>query len=190
MFTETEKPPGLPIISRSRLECLFDGIFAIAMTILVLDLKIPDLNHPNSVAELGQALRHFAPVYGSYVLSFAVLGMFWYRHNQQFHHFQIITGKMLFFQMIQLALAASFPYCASLLGRYPGNPLCNVLYVGCAFIYFGAMLGNWLVAKRCGALKAEVSETDYLRIRKRLLRNGVFITCMFSYVLIRLWVQF
>ena len=190
MSTETGKNATLPSISRSRLECLFDGIFAIAMTILVLDLKVPELNHPKSGAELGQALLHFAPVYGSYILSFVILGMFWYRHNQQYHHFQVITGQMLFFQMIQLAQAASFPYCASLLGRYPGNPMANVLYIGCVFIYFGAMLGNWLTAKRCGALKPEVSTADYLRIRKRLLRNSVIISCMFGYVLLRLWMQY
>src|SRR5947209_4051234 len=117
------------VISKSRLEFLFDGIFAIAMTILVLELKVPELTERNSVGELARTLSHHVAIFGSYLLSFAVLGMFWYRHNQFYRHLKYITKGGLALHLLQLAMAAFFPFCAALLGRYPTNALSQVFYI-------------------------------------------------------------
>ncbi len=177
------------VISRNRLECLFDGIFAIAMTILVLELKVPDLADPHSAVEMGRKMAVYAPVFGSYVLSFVVLGLFWFRHNEQFHHCQFITNRMLVFQLVQLAMAAFFPFCAALLGRYPANSLSSVFYSGCVFIYLWAVWANWLVAKNAGALKPEALAGQYGRIRQRLRRSCLVITLLFGYTVFKLFAQ-
>jgi hypothetical protein len=98
----------VPVISKSRLEFLFDGVFAIAMTILVLELKVPELVNPRSVAELARALVHEASTFVSYLISFVVLGVFWYRHNQQYHSYHAISRGMLVLHFVQLAAAAFF----------------------------------------------------------------------------------
>src|SRR5438094_5500342 len=85
--TAKEERATASVISKSRLEMLFDGVFAIAMTILVLELKVPELVNIRSVDELRRALVHQAPTFFSYLLSFSVLGMFWYRHNNLYRHF-------------------------------------------------------------------------------------------------------
>jgi uncharacterized membrane protein len=175
-----EKEIPHSVISRNRLECLFDGIFAIAMTILVLELKAPDLVNRNSASELLHKLTSYSPTFGSYALSFLMLGMFWYRHNEQHHHCHIVTRGMLAFQLIQLALAAFFPFCAALLGRYPTNQFSGVLYLGCVFVYLWATFGNWQEARRSGALKPSVSTSEFLRIRKRVLRSCFIISMMFA----------
>ena len=185
-MTEEKINHALSVISRSRLECLFDGIFAIAMTLLVLELKVPELADRESTTELAGKLAAFAPTYGSYLLSFMMLGMLWYRHNQQYHHFQIITGAMLSLQLVQLAAAAFFPFSAALLGRYPTNSISGAIYVGCIFGYLWAGLANWITAKREGALKPEVALTDYLRIRNRLVRNCALISVIWCYFAIKI----
>ncbi len=177
------------VISRNRLECLFDGIFAIAMTILVLELKVPDLTDPHSAGEMGRKMAVYAPVFGSYVLSFVALGVFWFRHNEQFHHCQFITNRMLVFQLAQLAMAAFFPFCAALLGRYPSNRLSMVFYSGCVFIYLWSVWANWVVAKRAGALKPEAVAGQYARIRSRLRRGCLVITLLFGSSLYKLLTQ-
>lgn len=78
MSTKEEKHSPLSVISRSRLECLFDGIFAIAMTLLVLELKVPDLVDHRSTGELACKLASFAPAFGSYLPSPVMLGVFWF----------------------------------------------------------------------------------------------------------------
>jgi uncharacterized membrane protein len=180
--TTEQKAIGRSVISRTRLECLFDGIFAIAMTILVLELKVPELADRHSASELLHKLAIYGPTFGSYALSFLILGMFWYRHNEQHHHCQSVTRSMLALQLVQLAVAAFFPFCAALLGRYPTNQLSQLMYCGCVSIYLWVTLGNWLEAGKRGALKPDVSSTDFRRIRMRLLRSCAAISVVVVFV--------
>jgi uncharacterized membrane protein len=161
-------------ISKARLEVLVDGIFAIAMTILVLEIKPPEINDVHSVPGLLQALGHNAAIFGSYLLSFLMLGMFWYRHNQLFGELQVVTATVLGFQLLQLATAAFFPFCAALLGRYPTNGLSIVIYVACVFIYNLASLGVWHGAYGLASHKVAVS-TSNLRLRRRIIRACIIL---------------
>jgi uncharacterized membrane protein len=168
----TETPsvePSRFVVSKSRLEFLVDGIFAIAMTILVLELKVPEIGDRHSVAELASALAHHRAAFASYLLSFLMLGVFWFSHNQHFRHFTRITRMMLILSLVQLAAAAFFPFCAALAGRYPINELARVIYLGCILVYLATMLLLWLVAGRSGALSADLSAVQ----RRRFLRGNL-----------------
>ena len=175
-------------ISKGRLEFLYDGIFAIAMTILVLELKVPELVDSLSVAELERALGHHAPTFASYLLSFLMLGILWTRHNHDYRHFRVITQPMLIITMVQLAAAAFFPFCAALLGRYPRNTFSFVPYAGCVLVLVLCRLANWVVARRCGSL-TEFPEPDYLRIRKRILRGCLALSAIFALSLLRVFAR-
>jgi uncharacterized membrane protein len=175
---------SLSLISRSRLECLSDGIFAIAMTLLVLELRVPDIADRHSIDELARALGHNATTFASYILSFLMLGIFWYRHNKQYHHLKVITRSVLALQFVQLAAAAFFPFCAALLGRYPTNALSIVIYTGCGLVYTWATFANWVAARRSGALGPEVVEANYLLIRKKLFRTSLRISIAFAFMII------
>jgi uncharacterized membrane protein len=180
----TDEHASVPVISRGRLEMLVDGVFAIAMTILVLELKVPELVDSRSGAELVRALASQAPTFLSYLLSFAVLGVFWYRHNHLYRHYRVITRDMLVFHFVQLAAAAFFPFCAAMFGRYPMNPLSLVCYLGCIAAWLWASLASLVSAKRSGSLAAEMTEVDYLRSRKRLTRGSLVVSTMFVFYLV------
>jgi uncharacterized membrane protein len=182
-----EHSNSLSVINKNRLEFLFDGIFAIAMTILVLELKVPELADKFSIAELAYDLVHHGYTFVSYLLSFMMLGIFWYRHNLQYRHFQLITRSMFVFHLIQLAAAASFPFCAALFGRYPTNGLSLVVYTGCIMVYTWAMSVNWVVAKRSKAFNSEFTGADYLLARNRMFRGCLIISILFLYTLIRIF---
>jgi len=181
----TEEHTSGSVISRSRLEFLFDGVFAIAMSILVLELKVPDLVDRHSIDELARALAHDTSTFISYLISFAVLGLFWYRHNHQYHHFRVITRRMLGLHFVQLAAAAFFPFCAALFGRYPFNALSGVVYVACILVYAWASLANWIVAKREGSLGPEITPEDFLRSRNRWLRSCLVMSSLFAFYLFK-----
>ena len=168
------------VISRSRLEMLVDGIFAIAMTILVLELKVPELDNSRSVHELARALARQLPTFGSYVLSFLVLGGFWYRQNHQFRFYHRITGRMLILYFVQLAAVAAFPFCAALLGRYPRNGTSVAIYYGCVVLYLWAITATWIIAKRSGSTGPELTDGIYRRSRRRALSFAVLFTVMFA----------
>ncbi|HET9834114.1 MAG TPA: SgcJ/EcaC family oxidoreductase [Vicinamibacterales bacterium] len=177
-MTAEDQRTNVSVISRSRLEMLVDGVFAIAMTILVLELKVPEVAERRSVAELTRALAKQAPTFLSYLLSFLVLGMFWYRHNRQFRHYRAITLPILGLHFIQLAAAASFPFCAALVGRYAPNPLALVVYLGCVVAYAWSATATWIVARRSGSSSSDLPEETYLRERKRGIVSSVVVSAL------------
>ena len=180
-MNEARRP--VSVISKSRLEFLFDGVFAIAMTILVLELRVPDLVDTRSTSELAHALGHDKATFVSYLISFMVLGTFWSRHNHQYHHFQFITRGMLVFHFVQLATAAFFPFCAALFGRYPFNAMAGVVYVACILSYSLASLANWMGAARWGAMGADLTDADFRRSRNRMFRGCVLLSSLFAFYL-------
>jgi len=177
-MTMEQHDAPVPAISRSRLEMLVDGVFAIAMTILVLELKVPELVDKRSISELAHSIVRQAPTFGSYLLSFFVLGMFWYRHNMQYRHYRAISGKMLALHLVALAAAAFFPFCAALIGRYATNPLALVVYLACIVVYAWTSCATWIVAKRSGSMSADLPEAVYLRGRKRAIRSSVLLSVL------------
>jgi uncharacterized membrane protein len=174
----SEPSPESSLVSKGRLEFLFDGIFAIAMTLLVLELKVPDLVDKHSIPELRSQLLHHLPAFVSYLLSFFILGMFWMGHNIWYRHYLRITHGMLVFQMIQMALAAFFPFCASIFGKYPTNPLSQIIYMGCCAMYLWAVYLQWILARRSGALAPPPDEKLYPKIQKGMLSGGLMTTLL------------
>ena len=170
------------VVSKARLEFLCDGIFAIAMTILVLELKVPDLQDRHSVAELARGLLGHASTFVSYLLSFLMLGMFWTRHNAWYRQIEKMTKGVLAVQLFQLAVAAFFPFCAALLGRYPTNPLSMSIYLGCVATYLWSGAFLWIVARRAGALEMP---PDYRRNLKAQLVANSAITLLLLFYLVR-----
>jgi uncharacterized membrane protein len=136
-------------VNKTRLEFLLDGVFAIAITILVLDLKVPELTDRTSARELLSQLTHNGRTFFSYLFTFAVLGILWYKHHVLYRCLNRITHLMYGLHIVLMAAAASFPFCAALLGRYPGNPTTYPIYFGCIWIYQVALcLILWLAAKQ------------------------------------------
>jgi len=170
------------VISKGRLEFLFDASFAIAMTILVLELKVPSW----SIVAPWESLHMSSPIMPhvvSYLLSFVMLGMFWYRHNHQYHHFHKITEGMLVLHFVQLARPPSSrsapPSC-----RYHNNLLSIVIYLGCVLVYTWALSANWIVARKSGAFGAEVTAADYLADSRQGLRGCLIISILLAVVVI------
>jgi uncharacterized membrane protein len=173
-------------VSRARLEFLVDGIFAIAMTILVLELKVPELEDRHSITGLAHGLAEHASTFISYLLSFGMLGLLWFHHNSLYRHVTRITLPMFAMQLVQLAAAASFPFCAALFGRYAINSLAQFVYVTCVAIYMWAGLVSWVTARRSGALDERCGPELYDRLRKGSLRGAIVPTVLALIYFVRL----
>ncbi|MCE9585421.1 TMEM175 family protein [Candidatus Nomurabacteria bacterium] len=113
----------------TRLDELSDGIFAIVMTILVFDIRVPELSTHVSNMELWSALQNIIPSFLSYILAFAMLFTYWRAH----HFFVSVYAKninvrltninALFFLFVGLV-----PFSASLLGRHSENRLAIIIF--------------------------------------------------------------
>ncbi len=173
------------MVSKARLEALVDGIFAIAMTILVLELEVPQLEDRRSTAELAQALLRNAIGFGSYLLGFLLLGVFWAAHNACYRFIQRITKGILALQLLQLAAAAFLPYCVALVGRHGSvNPVAFVVYMGCiaAYVWAGTLLLS--LAWRAGALVPAADIAVFRRIKRGMLGFSIAISLLLTLYLV------
>ena len=157
-------------VSRSRLEFLFDGVFAIAMTILVLELKVPDLENHRSGPDLLRGLAHHGAGFAGYIISFVMLGVLWYNHQYQYRHIRRIRRPLLVVNLGLMATAAAFPFCAATFSRYPVNPFSIVLYMACLFLHIALSHLQWRLAYRGGDLDPELDPSAAKKILSGTLR--------------------
>lgn len=105
-----------------------DGVFAIAMTLLVVGIAVPTLSDGDSVDQLADALNDLASNFISFFISFAVIGRYWIAHHRFFALLARVDGRLVGINLLYLAFVAFLPFPTALLGTYFENPLSVSLY--------------------------------------------------------------
>ncbi|MBL8296782.1 MAG: DUF1211 domain-containing protein [Rhodanobacteraceae bacterium] len=122
-------------MGKNRLEAFSDGVIAIIITIMVLELKVP---HGESI----DALRPLAPVFLSYVLSFVYVGIYWNNHHHMLHACHKVTGPILWANLHFLFWLSIFPFATGWMGENHFAPIPSALY---GVILLMAALAYWLL---------------------------------------------
>jgi uncharacterized membrane protein len=123
--------------STDRLKALSDGVFAIAITLLILEFKAPRLADPESGAELVREIAKLWPNLLSYLISFFMLGIYWVGHRNVFEAIQRSDRTLLWLNNFFLLGVSFLPFPAAILGSYNANAAAMVLYgANLAFISF------------------------------------------------------
>src|SRR5437773_5080740 len=103
---------------KNRMEGLIDGIFAVALTLLVLDIKLPEgVTYSSNQAlwlQLVQLERHFA----IYAICFIVIGIYWVAHHVQFHYVRYTDRRLIWINMLFLLLISFLPFATDLVGDH------------------------------------------------------------------------
>lgn len=108
-------------IHKHRTEAYSDGVFAIIVTLLVLEIKVPHLNDHTSSAELLDALGGMAPKIISWVASFFFISVMWVQHHNLFRMSEKIDYGMVWLNNIFLLFICFLPFPTALMGEYPHN---------------------------------------------------------------------
>ncbi|WP_048181853.1 TMEM175 family protein [Methanoculleus sediminis] len=133
---EAGVPPGYP---KNRAEALTDGIFAFAMTLLVLSLDVPEGLRDPSDAAIAATLVGQVPALFHYFLAFFILASFWIAHHAQVDRLRQIDRTFLWINIAALMFVALVPFSVSLVGDYPGGTFAvvtfeaNLLVIGLLF---------------------------------------------------------
>lgn len=122
-----EEPPEERAFDYARTVALSDGVFAIGLTLLVLNITVPELSTGHH-GELGEGLLARRSEYESYALSFAIIAVLWVRHHTLFRGLDRIDGRLTGLNLLYLAVIAFLPYPTRVLGTYPSQPAAAVLY--------------------------------------------------------------
>jgi len=112
----------------SRIAALSDGIFAIAITLLIFGLEVPEINQPTSSDELGNALGDMWPRFGAYVQTFVIIGAYWIGHHRAFRRMVREDDRLAWVNLLFLLTVSFMPFPANLVGSYPENRMAVVVY--------------------------------------------------------------
>jgi uncharacterized membrane protein len=115
----------------SRVLTFSDGVFAIAMTLLVVGITVPVLQQDDSVNELADALNDLVGNIVSFVISFLVIGRYWMAHHQFFARLKAVDFRLIWINLIYLMFIAFLPFPTALLGNFFSNPLAVTIYAVC-----------------------------------------------------------
>jgi uncharacterized membrane protein len=164
-----------------RVIALSDGIFAFALTLLALDLRLPDI--PNLTVEVG--LEGLLPKLVIFLISFLIIGNQWDVHQRTFLHIAHADAKFSLLNLLSLLFVIIMPAAAAVLGRYPTQPLAII-----CFGFNSAVLGlsSWLAwshASGSGQLLEENTDPTLVAMISRLWFSTpivFFLTIPLAYI--------
>jgi uncharacterized membrane protein len=121
-----------------------DAVFAIAITLLIVDLRVPDVPHVQS----GQLLRRSIPQIGGFAYSFAAIGLFWLAHHGLFRHIKGLDRPLVLLNLLFLGTIAFVPYPTALLSAAGDQVSATVFYAASLATVGLAEAAVWLYAIR------------------------------------------
>lgn len=170
------------VLGTHRIQGLQDGVFAIVMTLLVLELRAPDV-HTN--AELQQQLLEQWPILLGYIVSFINLGIYWVAQQIVFHYVIASDRVLAWLNVIYLMCVSLLPFSAAMLGRYPDMQLAYAIY-GINLILIGLNgYAQWCYATKYHRLTTHSISPELVKsVKRRILVAPIVsaIAIAFSFV--------
>jgi len=154
--------------SVERIGALSDGLFAIAMTLIVLEIRVPPLDAHATDGQLAAALGDLAPRFVTYLLSFLTLGIFWNGQQTQLSYVERGNRDLAWLELLFLAIIALFPFTTSLLADHIDLRLALALYWLNIFLAGAALYAIWEYVERSGLTREGTAPAVGAAIRRRI----------------------
>jgi uncharacterized membrane protein len=184
--------PKTELLGLERLVSLIDGVFAVALTLLVLDLKLPSQD-----GDLARALVQMLPGFLIYLIAFASVAGYWTIHHGTFRHIRHGDGRLILLSLVNLLFITLFPVSASIMGAHPLDPLAAACLSANSLLYCMSAWALWSYAGANGRLLAEDTDRQTLeRVARIMLLVGIglalaipiaFLSVYLAYAVWILW---
>jgi uncharacterized membrane protein len=153
-------------MSTNRVEAFSDGVFAIAITLLVLEIHVPEAG---SGEHLARALICQWPSYAAYAISFLTIGIIWINHHVMIGRLQIVDHSVLIWNLL-LLMCVGLPFTTALMAAYlkgsEGEALAAAVYSG-SFMVMTLVFDHDVLFRRAGLLDNEVDgKTRHLTLKR------------------------
>jgi uncharacterized membrane protein len=133
------RAPLAGLINVDRLTYLIDGVFAIVLTLLVLDLRPPEVTN----LELASGLRNMLPRLAIYLLAFYTIANQWTVHFQSFRHVRFVDLTLVWLSLANLLFVTLLPASTALVGRFPFEPLAAACFSVNSLLMSLGVVGIW-----------------------------------------------
>ena len=157
-FVARRRTYGRESVEFGRTLAFTDGLFAIAMTLLIVDIAVPTIATSDSVHELADALDDLSSNFISFFISFAVIGRYWLAHHSYFSALARVDRGLIALNLVYLAFIAFLPFPTALLGQYFENPLSVTIYAVNVAIVSGMEVVLFAHAQRNGLLERAIPQ--------------------------------
>ena len=164
----TSRAQGVGQRETSRVEAFSDGVFAIAITLLILEIKVPDLPPGSSGEAFWAAMLALWPSFLAYLVSFAAILVMWVNHHGLFKLIWGIDSRFLYANGCLLLLVTFVPFPTAILAQSLNRDTANaaaVFYCGTYVAINAAFNLLWFTAVRRGLVNADVSEAHVRKLR-------------------------
>jgi len=177
------------ILASDRIKALTDGIFAIAMTIMVFSIDLPKPKNELKPELIGNYLLNLRSDFFHYALSFILLALFWVDHHQQFYYIKRINRKILWINIFNLLFVALFPFSTSLMGDYPNQSVAAVFFISNLMLISLFLSWNWSAATSCPDLvDPDLDKNIIIREKRfRLIFIIISLVCLAIALVIPEW---
>jgi len=155
--------------SVGRLAALSDGVFAFAMTVIVLDLRVPPLAPIHSESDLARAVIALAPEAATYLMSFLTLGIFWVGQEAQLEQFERADRDLTWIQLAFLAAVATLPFSTRLLSDFIGFRVALLIYWANIVVLGSLLYASWAYAERARLVAGEAPPDLARAVRRRIV---------------------
>jgi uncharacterized membrane protein len=171
-------------LGKSRIEALSDGVFAIAMTLLVLKLEVPEAMHHSSDQAMLEELVAMAPVFVTYVVTFLIAGGFWFLHQLTFHFIRQVDSALSWVNLFFLMLVALLPFSSGMMSHLLVHPVSQLFYYGNQFAIAILLNIHWHYAKRKSLIHGGESSDLFLLTFRTAQTAVVFAVCLLAAVFV------
>jgi len=152
---------------KNRIEALSDGVFAIVMTILVLELVVPEIQGQLAEKQLHLKLLEMWPKFAAYAFSFIVLGIVWVFHHYIFQYIKQINYRIVWINIIFLMFVAMLPFSTAMIGKYFILSTTAVVFYGANWLINMSILYSlwWYVTKNKQLLINDITKREILQVK-------------------------
>jgi uncharacterized membrane protein len=178
----------------ARTEAFSDGVFAIVITLLILEIKVPD---PHSIPadqvarELPHRLWELKAMFIAYVLSFFIVGTFWVAHHNIFKLIRSTDRMLMWLNLALLMCVAFIPFPTALIGEYPNQPIAIVVYGLTVTASSVALLLVWNYAtKDHKHVSPEMPPALIKRVRGQMLLAPPVYLAASALAYVNIWLSF
>jgi uncharacterized membrane protein len=166
-------------ISKSRIEALSDGVFSIAMTLLVLKLDVPAVMHHHASDEsMVDELFAMTPALVTYIVTFLIAGGFWFLHQFTFHFIRHVDAFLVWVNLMFLMLVSLLPFSAGLMDHLVVHPISQVFYFGNELAIACLLNVHWLYARHKGLTGSSEPKAMFYVNCRVVGTAAVFAACL------------
>jgi uncharacterized membrane protein len=163
-----------------RVEAFSDGVIAIIITLLIFEVRLPELPADASNDQMLEAFRTIAPKLASFAVSFVTVAIYWVNHHSFFSGITHTDWKLLWANNLLLFFLAVVPFTTAVLGDHVGQPIAVAVYalnLGLAGSSFTLM--GWYVLFKARLIDPRISDAARrIEVRRSVIGSGLYLLCV------------